>query len=1448
MPIRLSRRFIISLILVLATGFPGSSLPPAAALAQQAPPPPAGRLAHDGLLAAPRLPSAGAAAVPRATPLDPGVAAEAPAPTAAPLAPEFAAWTRLVFQSARNGQDWEIYGARGDGAEQANLSNNGSMDVQPRLNRGATRVVFASNRDGNYEIYAMNADGSGQWRLTANDASDTYPAWSPDGGRIVFQSYRDGQAELYVMNADGSGQTRLTYHDEYDGEAAWSPDGTQIAFTRRSGDDYRIWVMNADGSGARQLSNQRNSENPAWSPDGSQIAYDADGNGDGWQEIWLMDTGGGNQRQVYDPPDGNTDAWVRSWSPDGRYIAFTRISWIYYQGNWYWTYAYLYALELPNAPTVMQMGGYDSDWHPDWQNADIWAPASRVEPLPAESPGIFYVEWTGTDTGIAGIQSYDAQVKDGAGGAWTDWQMGVEYDHAQFTGTGGHTYFFRVRASDYAGNVEPWPAGYDASTTVEALPPVTAIGELPPYTRGEVIQVEWSGSDPGGSGVATYDVQVQDGDGGVWTDWLLNEQWTSGPFTGVPGHTYRFRVRGVDFAQNVEPWPPDEKAGQTTLYSWAISGVVRDSSGSPVHGAAITTSPAPISAVSSDTAGAFAAHVGAKAATYVAAAAKAIYGPLPATAFSGAEDVQVEWVLPPADDVVRHGTFETGVLQPDWQASGALPTVITTTLHHTGDRAARLGASSLAFTPPVNLTNSPGDDGALQMAPDGAGGVHLFWQEATSGEVVALYARRGHDGTWLAPPGPVPTSGPGGWSMFDVGPDGAVHFVGWSENGGTTHVAYAARPVGGSWSVPISLGTAVQLADVRIAVSAANLVHVAWYDRDDFRIYWTMRDASGFWSEPRDISGPPQAGPSGWRLALDQGGGVHVVWSDGGMVTRYTCRTAAGDWLSAKDIRDGYVGDFDLAVDHGGRVHVAWTGILYAQGSCGGVWSAPVQVTSGGYPTLAVDRGGTVHLLAFFMGERIEYARRSSGGSWSAPQVLDGVPCYSPPPQLAVDDSGAAHVLWSGGITGWSPGTIQLYYTRRADDPAWTAPVNVSVAAQSLGLRNSSNALAVEGNGRVHAGWLDETEGMSDLYYATSLPIAQAGDAILSQEVTVPPASANPGLSLLYRLGGAFGATGNSFGVTVGSGTDTTTLIATDADTHDWTHRWFDLRNWAGQAVRVTFILHQAAGAGPAWAALDDISIGSTHPNIWVSQSGPAAATPGQQFVQTIDYGNRGGVAAGNGRVTLTLPAGLTFVSADPPPSATTPALRWDVGSLAAQGSPASILVTLRVAPAAAAGTILSAVAAITSSTAELEQANNTAEASIRVDYPDLWVNQSGPGKAAPGQRFVQAITYGNQGGAPAIAGRLTLQLPPELALIAADPPPSATSPALRWDVGDLAAQGETHTILATLQVAPSSALGRPVTTVAAIASDTAELAQANNRAEATLDIRALVYLPVIRR
>lgn len=435
--------------------------------------------------------------------------------------------------------------------------------------------------------------------------------------------------------------------------------------------------------------------------------------------------------------------------------------------------------------------------------------------------------------------------------------------------------------------------------------------------------------------------------------------------------------------------------------------------------------------------------------------------------------------------------------------------------------------------------------------------------------------------------------------------------------------------------------------------------------------------------------------------------------------------------MTPKTLRDAWlVGDMQhaglgsLAVGVDGRVHVVWhdysdADIFYAQGSCQGAWSVPETVGSGGYPLLAVDPIGTIHLLTFsrfFPIQQLQYYRRPNGGSWSAPQALEGVPSYTPP-NLATDDNGTAHVLWSGRITEGTSEPFQLYYTHRSDDPTWSPPMNVSGAAQRLSVDNDWHVLAVESNGRVHAGWFDGPNDIKDLYYATSVSIQQADDAMLSQEITVPAAPAHPGLSFLYRLGDVSNSGGNSFSVEVRSETDTRTLLSTDADTRNWTHRWFDLQSWAGQTVTLTFTLHQASGQKSAWAYIDEVTVGSTYPDSWVHQSSRSAALPGQQVVQTITFGNRGAVAASNARVTLQLPPELTFVSADPTPSAAAPALRWDVGDLAAGDGPQVILVTLQVAPSAAVGATLITTANIASDTSEPEQANNTAQGTTFVGH-----------------------------------------------------------------------------------------------------------------------------------
>jgi TolB protein len=390
---------------------------------------------------------------------------QSPEISRSPQAPEaYTPWSHIVFQSRRDG-NWEIYLMRNSIHDQVRLTSHTASDIHPRLNRGATRIAFASNRTGSFQIFTMNLDGGGLIQLTDTGASDNVnPIWSPDGTKIAFESYRDGQAEIYVMNADGSGQTRLTYSLGLDAMPTWSPDGSKIAFVSTRSGGYRIWAMNANGSNPTKLSSQP-SLYPAWSPDGSKIAYSADGNGNGWLDIWTMNADGSDQQPVALPSANNThsDAYVRSWSPDGRYIAFTHVYFIYVNQVWYWTHAYLQAYDTV-AGIYPQIGSNQMDWDPDWQTTDAVPPMSRVQDLPTYSrAGGFGVAWTGSDD-KSGIAHFGVQSRIEPEIGWTDWHTATLRQNAVFSGMPGTTASFRSRAVDRAANVEPWPAAPDTST------------------------------------------------------------------------------------------------------------------------------------------------------------------------------------------------------------------------------------------------------------------------------------------------------------------------------------------------------------------------------------------------------------------------------------------------------------------------------------------------------------------------------------------------------------------------------------------------------------------------------------------------------------------------------------------------------------------------------------------------------------------------------------------------------------------------------------------------------------------------------------------------------------------------------------------------------------------------------------------------------------------------
>jgi hypothetical protein len=99
---------------------------------------------------------------------------------------------------------------------------------------------------------------------------------------------------------------------------------------------------------------------------------------------------------------------------------------------------------------------------------DRAAPSSAVSPLPPASLALFNVTWGGADA-TSGVASYDVQYRVD-GGAWVDWQMQTTSTQALFVSAAPHTYGFRSRATDRAGNVEAWPGSPDTTTTVSTAP------------------------------------------------------------------------------------------------------------------------------------------------------------------------------------------------------------------------------------------------------------------------------------------------------------------------------------------------------------------------------------------------------------------------------------------------------------------------------------------------------------------------------------------------------------------------------------------------------------------------------------------------------------------------------------------------------------------------------------------------------------------------------------------------------------------------------------------------------------------------------------------------------------------------------------------------------------------------------------------------------------------
>ena len=252
--------------------------------------------------------------------------------------------------------------------------------LRDRLKATGYKIAYECYVDGNWEIFVSNADGTGAVNLTKTpNVNEHYPQISPDSTRVCF-SVDEGEGKtnvrsLWIMNIDGSDRKKIADHAR---EPFWSRDGKTIGFLGQEYPKFNVVDFYTKGMNFYDVAsgkitphvntaNLRHLYNPSFSPNGKWIAATVHAGMGVGHAILLIEANGDRVINLGIPgcrpcisPDGAHIAWGAGdhelatakidlnsenpsiekwnvvvkddvnkvyhidWSPDGKYVAFSR--------------------------------------------------------------------------------------------------------------------------------------------------------------------------------------------------------------------------------------------------------------------------------------------------------------------------------------------------------------------------------------------------------------------------------------------------------------------------------------------------------------------------------------------------------------------------------------------------------------------------------------------------------------------------------------------------------------------------------------------------------------------------------------------------------------------------------------------------------------------------------------------------------------------------------------------------------------------------------------------------------------------------------------------------------------------------------------------------------------------------------------------------------------------
>ncbi len=730
-----------------------------------------------------------------------------------------------------------------------------------------------------------------------------------------------------------------------------------------------------------------------------------------------------------------------------------------------------------------------------------------------------------------------------------------------------------------------------------------------------------------------------------------------------------------------------------TILSWGVVGTAEDNSGATVTGIRVTANPPPDLLNTGSQESLFGAYYQTPSFPISIGFSKDGYGSVPDTSFTDEQPAPLTVVLPPTDNLIKDGDFESGDVNTGWKAGGAISPQIVSDHSHTGQYSARLGSLPGSFAPAKLIGSSLERP---QAGIDKRGIVHILYTDGSD----AYYSEL-NGSNWSVPESVHP-------GKMLVADDGAVMLI-WT-NRDTSKMYYQRREPLAGWTTPEEVpGLAVEYDDsYDMSLDSQGNLHLVLARSYTTTFSYIQYNPRSGWSPIETTNNGNLQGKTTIKIAgIDRAGTLNCALTNNNQ-PYFIRRSSIGRWSEIEKLpTDGFQLKSPIFITAPqGDAYLAWIyqdNIYFSWRPWYGNWTTPQRIVDLADPishfNMTLGPSGRLHLICgttnTYTKLGLYYVSRDLGGIWSAPEEVTDSASWAEN-GIVEDAHGTLHAAWVTEVPH------SVYTASKPANGSWSVPELLSSGGAFDGDPYGPILLA-DDDGNIHVLW-----GGNGQWYAGLRLATESGDSSISQTISIPADMHAPILSLMASLEGGYTPEDARFTIEVRSEDTSTIVYSASLPAQGWEHIWTDLSPWSGKTITLVLATHQPGDAPRVGAYLDDITVGSAHPDVWIQADSNKIAQPGDNLTVNIRYGNQGGATAQGTHLVLTLPEGLSLQSASlPPASVNNDQVDWAIDDLSAWSEPQTIQVVLKSAPGILGGTTLEMSLSIQTAE-EIESANNT--------------------------------------------------------------------------------------------------------------------------------------------